>query len=383
MASSINKRLFDAQIVHSALLKDLEISNANKVGRFLHKQQTDTIGKIAAQFKPPNTTLITASKRAELNRLVQLGSIEIEKINAQAFKKIRIEMKKIARYEVGFQKKLIKNATKPYFPAVVIQPKQAILFQTVFGNSIQGQLLKEWMKSFSNSSIKTFTTHARLAYFNGEGENALTRRLITDKNSFVTKSRRELAAISRTSLNHSANQAKELLYKQNPVITKFRYTSVIDGRTTELCGGRDGTVYREGERPVVPAHINCRSTFVPVLDEESVFGERQTISSTTTKKKLQGEFRRDAKRNGTTTKFERDKWVKKNIGTVPAKTTYDQWLRGQSPKFQREYLGPARAKLFTDGKLKLSQFNNQKTGRRFTLSDLKAKDPKAFKLADL
>ena len=45
-----------------------------------------------------------------------------------------------------------------------------------------------------------------------------------------------------------------------------------------------------------------------------------------------------------------------NIGQVPAQTTYQDFLKRQTPEFQDEVLGAARGELFRKGGLKLDQF---------------------------
>ncbi len=58
---------------------------------------------------------------------------------------------------------------------------------------------------------------------------------------------------------------------------------------------------------------------------------------------------------------------------VSANTSYEAFLKRQSPEFVREVLGSKRAELFLSGKLRLSQFVDM-VGRPLTLAELKAKD---------
>jgi len=81
---------------------------------------------------------------------------------------------------------------------------------------------------------------------------------------------------------------------------------------------------------------NCRSTTVAVVKEP--------LFNATTRSSLQGQ--------------------------VDAKITYPQWLKTQPAAAQKEVLGPARYKLWKDGRLKIDQFTD-KTGRTLTLDELK------------
>ena len=67
-------------------------------------------------------------------------------------------------------------------------------------------------------------------------------------------------------------------------------------------------------------------------------------------------------------------------GTVRGRPTYGQWLRAQGAEIQNEALGPARAKLFRKGGLKIEQFTDRK-GRAFTLDELRRREADAFSRA--
>lgn len=69
-------------------------------------------------------------------------------------------------------------------------------------------------------------------------------------------------------------------------------------------------------------------------------------------------------------------------GEVPADTTFADWLRNQSKATQEDVLGPTGAKLWKDGKLPLDGFVD-KSGRRFTLDELRARNAEAFKRAGI
>jgi hypothetical protein len=68
---------------------------------------------------------------------------------------------------------------------------------------------------------------------------------------------------------------------------------------------------------------------------------------------------------------------------VPATSTYQTWLKGQTDAFQNEVLGKTKAELFRNGGLKLDQFVDLNSGREFTLSELAAAHADAFRAAGL
>ncbi len=49
---------------------------------------------------------------------------------------------------------------------------------------------------------------------------------------------------------------------------RYRWVSVIDSGTTEICKGRNNRVFNYGAGPLPPAHIRCRSKTVPLLSND-------------------------------------------------------------------------------------------------------------------
>jgi len=68
-------------------------------------------------------------------------------------------------------------------------------------------------------------------------------------------------------------------------------------------------------------------------------------------------------------------------GQVPAKMTYNEWLKTKPAEFQNEVLGPNRAKLFRAG-MPVDRFVNR-AGDKLTLDDLRKRDAEYFKKAGL
>ncbi len=138
-------------------------------------------------------------------------------------------------------------------------------------------------------------------------------------------------------------------------------------------------------------HFNCRSLRIAAIDG-TLLGDRP--AKPFVEKELLGEYGRanglgDIKsRNDLPhgTKGDYDKWKRGRIreltGPVPASTTYNEWLKGQSKAFQDDTLGSTKAKLFRDGGLSLDKFVNRQ-GDELTLSELSRKHGDAFKAAGL
>ena len=148
-------------------------------------------------------------------------------------------------------------------------------------------------------------------------------------------------------------------------IEKVRWLATLDNRTCAICASRDGKVYTnyigsgivhrlgsEKSMPTQPAHTNCRCSYTADVETR-------------------------ARRGALNTDDPRDAYP------VKPGTTYDSWLKSQPEEFQREVLGKTKYNLYKEGKLKLSAFSNDRTGRIYTLKDLERKEKAAWRKADL
>ena len=65
------------------------------------------------------------------------------------------------------------------------------------------------------------------------------------------------------------------------------------------------------------------------------------------------------------------------IGSVPAATNYETFLRNQPNGFQDDVLGKTKGRLFRSGELNLSSFVSR-TGHEYTLAELARRERQAF-----
>ena len=382
------------EVLHAVTLKRYEATHANSISDFLYLEEERILKSLSSNemFNKP----ISRTTRKQLREQLKKVRRKLAAIDEEAFKKLNRQMREAAGLETTWQRQALQN-TFP-FPVTLATPEQSILYSAIYSRPFQGANFSDWSRSYSRTSIHNVQRAARIAFFNGEGVEGATRRLIGTRgiNSALKQNTNGMRALARTALNHSINQAKDVFHQTNKVAQKFRYTAVLDGRTTLICADRDGRIFKLGERPPLPAHFNCRSTYVAILNEESIIGERQAITSTQTRKKLAAQWRRDARRKAGkswkdyTSSYrnklvatERNAWLKTNFGTVPAKTSFSNWFQGQSSTFQKEYLGEQRFALYSKGKLSLNKFIDKVTGEKLTIRQLKRANKDAFRLSGL
>jgi hypothetical protein len=181
-----------------------------------------------------------------------------------------------------------------------------------------------------------------------------------------------------------SSAARQEVWNANAdIISGVRWISTLDGRTSSVCRGRDGHVFPIDSGPRPPAHVNCRSSTVPVLDGEAIVGTRPSVRDTRTRAERETDFRAEAKaaagadwkamtkdERNEAIRAQRSKWANDRIGQEASSTTYDAWLRRQPKAFQDEVLGPNRGELFRGG-MTLDKFIDER-GKTYTLEQLKA-----------
>ncbi len=118
----------------------------------------------------------------------------------------------------------------------------------------------------------------------------------------------QVRTIVRTSVNQVQTMANQAVYSANQEVTKrYEYVATLDARTSAICGSLDGKTFKYGEGPMPPQHFNCRSTTVPIIDDDDL---RRRFPDTRPSE----------------------------VGRVPQDLSYPDWLK-KNPNMQTEALG--------------------------------------------
>ena len=118
----------------------------------------------------------------------------------------------------------------------------------------------------------------------------------------------QVRTIVRTSVNQVQTMANQAVYSANQEVTKrYEYVATLDARTSAICGSLDGKTFKYGEGPMPPQHFNCRSTTVPIIDDDDL---RKRFPDTRPSE----------------------------VGRVPQDLSYPDWLK-RNPNMQTQALG--------------------------------------------
>lgn len=370
-----NQIYFDSALRHQIGVRRFASGEARRVIQALNKADRELVIKIRERLarlgvRPgsPTTDFRTERFRALLRDVRDLRREVLQKINEES----RGNLYGFARMEVDFEQRLLQNAIP--FDLTFARVDAGQVRSIVTSRPFQGRHLREWYSSLEAADRAGLRQAIQQGLIQGESIDQIVRRIAgTRANGFrdgvLSTTRRQAEAITRTAVNHVSNRAREEVWKGNEdIILALRWTATLDGRTSAICRARDGALAPVGGKPLPkdepalsppdarpPAHVNCRSVMVAILDPEGVVGDRPFITDTRGRGEREVDFRAQAKAQGRSVSAVRAEWARQNIGQVPAKTSYDAWLRTQSNSFQNDVLGRGKAELFREG-LTLDRF---------------------------
>ena len=188
-----------------------------------------------------------------------------------------------------------------------------------------GEVIEKAFRGIASSQADFISREIRVGITQGESMSKIAKRLRGrlqfGANQEMTARAQSLAGgtgmklannqvrtIVRTSVNQVRTMANQSVYAANQDITKkYEYVATLDARTTALCGSLDGKKFRYGEGPEPPQHFNCRSTTVPIIDDDDL---RRRFPDTRPSE----------------------------VGRVPQDLSYPDWLK-RNPNMQTQALG--------------------------------------------
>ena len=144
-----------------------------------------------------------------------------------------------------------------------------------------GQIVQKAFEDIGTAQAELFSQAVRNGLLTGESTESIVRRLkgrlnrerlgtvnqqIQQGGLVTARANNQIRAIVRSSITQVNDAAMKEVALANPDATKrYRYTAVLDSRTSPICRALDGKVYNWGEGPEPPVHFNCRSMRVPLV----------------------------------------------------------------------------------------------------------------------
>ena len=122
------------------------------------------------------------------------------------------------------------------------------------------------LQEITDEMAKRIKSELSEGILKGEGSDELARRIerAVDDIGIV-----RAVAMARTETMYAFNTAAVATYKANGVQRVEWLAAADDGRLCEDCADLDSNTYDIGDAPPMPFHVNCRCTFIPVVEMNS------------------------------------------------------------------------------------------------------------------
>ena len=395
MSHTFNEETLDALIRHQIGLLRFSGFVRNKIWRLLDATEADMRAQIANRLRRNAPGQITPANLRRMERLL----VGLRETRIKAWRDVREtifrEMRAFARAEPAFEASILRTIVPVELGLTL--PTAEALRSMVNTHPFQGATLSAHVAALRAADIRRIEQQIKIGMVQGETIPALGRRIVgtvalRGRNGVTEITRRNADIIVRTAVSGIGAAARALFALENVDLAPQEiFTATLDSRTTPICRAEDGNVYDVGTGPVFPLHMGERSLYTPILDGEAV-GQRPIREFT-----QKGLVRDYTKANGLPLVSDRallphghkgafDAFARKRMreltGTVPAKTTYTEFLNRQTSQFQDDILGPTRGKLFRSGGLTLDKFVDS-TGKEIPLSELAKFEADAFTAAGL
>lgn len=376
MAQTANEKFFDALVRHQVGLMRLEPGIARQVNDLLNATESAMVGEIVRRVGNSRSPLRVEQLLKAIRAIRNPAWVEAAQVWADS-------LDEISKDEAAFVWRAMVAAS----PSVIdpVLPTAGRLAQIAKSTPFEGRIMSDWANRQAAGDIARIEQAIKTGLTQGQSSLEIARRVVgsaaTNGTDGVTQiSRNNAKTITRTAINAIANQARRDVFEENAdLIEGELYVATLDSRTTLVCAGNDGKTFPVGEGPIPPLHWNCRSLRVATLDGDVIgdrpsrdFTEQQLLREFSAQEGFRKPGSRKTLPHGTRGQFDAFSRRRKRelTGPVPARTTYQQWLTGQSAQFQDDVLGPTRGRLFRSGRVKLDRFTN-KQGERLTIKELR------------
>lgn len=297
-----NIRLFEVLTRHQIYVEGVKAHQAtefNKVLRELDKEFMILFAKL--RF----ATLDALSKTALRAFLVELRQIQ-NRVYSEYTKKLVGEIQDFMNADVTVSKSIFATLQRPEsddvepateeesdvaLEAAYVENEKNSMFPLAWFLSPQngGESAKLWANIINApipangvlplAFIAAFTAGASLAVENAVRKGYANRSTVAavlaeitgtkarnNRDGIFARTASQNAAVTATVIQHTTSVLQAGV--ASIFYGRYRWVSIIDSGTTEICKGRNNRVFNYGAGPLPPAHIRCRSKTVPLLSDD-------------------------------------------------------------------------------------------------------------------
>jgi len=305
MALSDNKRLYDIATRQQVYIEGVKVQFAREFNFVLGELRSE-LSRLLGRVK--YKTLDGLSK-AELNRLVVALRESQSRIYSKYTQQILNQLKDFTAANAEFSRRAfvfarLEEETNFDGSAEIPTDEEAIAYieennssneiplfgiGAATGNNerlwsaitnapipANGLYLLPFIKTFSVSAQSGVENIIRKAWANGWTLEQTVAEITGENAKQGTSSQLQRIGVQASAVIATAVQHASAISGAGVVSALYgfyRWFSVIDSSTTEICRGRNGKRFRFGAGPLPPAHIRCRSHIAPIVGIDDIAAE--------------------------------------------------------------------------------------------------------------
>jgi SPP1 gp7 family putative phage head morphogenesis protein len=203
----------------------------------------------------------------DYNKLPENIKKEIDKIITEIFNKYEKEATdgiiEVAKYENLYNSNLVKNLV---ISKVAVKSLSTDQIETFLNKDVLNLKFDKSIKNQSEQFREIFKANIETGIKDRLGVEKISNNLRINLNMKKT----HLETLTRTVFQNTMNLTNDEIYKRNKeFLNGLKRTAVLDQLTTDICRKNNGKIYTiEESKGVLPAHYNCRSFWIPVIDKD-------------------------------------------------------------------------------------------------------------------
>lgn len=266
--------LLDVMTRHQLYLEGVKLEYGKTFDRLVAQQLRRDLREI---FFDIEYDQLSAMTKRELERFIRrLRTAQIKRFDTFT-QQVLNDLKEFMRVDTEMNAQMLvetqeadAQAEKDVL-ALAAKRKQDKLWALALSTIVQanGMTTEQLLARFKDNSVFALETTVRRAFANKTKTNAALAELLGtarlyNRDGLLTRLSPQAQGVVSTLLQHIAGivqSSTAQIYYSN-----YRWVSVIDGVTSNICRSRNGKIYRYGDGPLPPAHPYCRSHTEPADD---------------------------------------------------------------------------------------------------------------------
>lgn len=231
--ATVNERLKDAAVRNQVFLTRYGTSTANRIVALLQAADRDLVGTIRdrmERIRQRGYDLGPATTK-RLQSLLEAIRTQSADMHAALRDDLTADLISLAELETDIFARRLNEAVGVDLGN--LRPAPEVLRSVVTSRPFQGRLLREWVADMDAAKARELKTTINLGIVEGQTTDDIIAR-VRAKNDMTYH---RAGALVRTSINHVATRARDLLFSANDdVVEGVEWVSTLDSRTCLVAG---------------------------------------------------------------------------------------------------------------------------------------------------